>query len=238
MAGSAMGVSSALTKGAKVNYYHKPEDQKTSLHVAAEMGSFDVCAALLEAGALVNSISITNKDSPLILASSYGHKNVVDLLLKNGAEISCQNAYGNSSLHEATRHGFLDVTKTLIDGGADIALLNNKGSTALHLICYGDDRKEYPLEIVKLLLQQSSSCKNEMINLQCTRGFTPLLAACSVGRDDIIQCLLDNGANGKLVDSSGMDGLDIAVFHKKEKAIPASMHKLITKEAPKSVFAM
>jgi ankyrin repeat protein len=271
IAGSIMGVESALKKGAKVNYFHKPEDQKTSLHIAAENGLFDICKILIDAGAAVNSIAITNKDSPLILASSYGHNNIVELLLNVNnqraatatatatatavCDIDCQNAYGNSSLHESARHGYLEVTKTLILNKCNINLLNNKGSSALHLICYGDNtekEEEYPLELVKLILtaakakakasgdgdgDSDSDSYNNFINLQDKRGVTPLIAACSAGRDDIIQLLHNEGANGKIIDYSGMDGLSTAIFHKKK--INIKLTKFISKdgkEAPASVF--
>ena len=232
LAGSAMGVASALKKGAKVGYFHRPEEQKTSLHVAAELGHAEVCTLLLEAGCTVDQIALTNKDTPLVLAASGGHASVVTLLLDANANIHKQNCYGNSALHEAAHHGYLDTCKLLLSRGAQASQQNNKGSTALHLACYGESKEEHPLELVKLLAKEVGSD----VNAVDSRGVSPLIAACSVGRDDIISHLLDSGANGKHVDNSGMDGLSTATFQRHEKKLSAQLQKQVTCEAPASVF--
>lgn len=38
LAGSITGVANALSKGAKPNFFYRPEDNKNALHVAAENG--------------------------------------------------------------------------------------------------------------------------------------------------------------------------------------------------------
>jgi ankyrin repeat protein len=228
------GVTNAIKKGGKVNYFHRPEDQKTCLHVAAEAGYLEVCQILIENGALVDAVAITNKETALGLAASYGHERVVKLLLDHKSNINWQNAYGNSPLHEAARHGYLAVATMLMERGANIELLNNKGSHALHLSCYGADKNECPSELTKILIKAGSD-----VNLADKRGVTPLLAACAAGREDLITMLLDSGANGKIVDGTGMDGLATAIFHKRK--ISKKLHKLISKderEVPDSVFGV
>ena len=225
-------MSTAIKKGGKVNYFHRPEDQKNSLHVAAEGGSLEVCKILLDNGAVVDALAITNKETALSLAASYGHTAIVQLLLDNGAQINVQNAYGNSPLHEAARHGFVKTSSILISHGASIRLKNNKGSVALHLACYGADKGDFPLELTNLLLKAGSD-----VNALDNRGCTALMAAASSGREDVINALLESGANGKLVDGAGMDALATSMFHK--QSISLKLHKMLSKdgrEAPNSVF--
>jgi len=172
LAGSALGVSNAIKKGGKVNYFHRPEDQKAPLHVAAEAGALEVCKLLLDNGAIVDALAITNKETALSLAASYGHIAVVQLLLDSGAQVNVQNAYGNSPLHEAARHGFAEITSVLISKGGSITMTNNKGSIALHLACYGADKQEFPLALVKVLLQAGSE-----VNCSDARGTTDRAAS-------------------------------------------------------------
>ena len=113
VAGSAMGVASALKKGAKVGYFHRPEDQKTSLHVAAERGHTECVKLLLEEGAPVDQIALTDKDTALVLAAAGGHTATTALLLDAKANIHHQNCYGNSALHEAARHGYVSLSLSL-----------------------------------------------------------------------------------------------------------------------------
>ncbi len=233
IAGSTLGVKAALQKGASVEYYHRPEDHKTCLHMAAESGHLEICQQLLEAGSNVNQIAITNKDTPLVLAASYGHAHIVKVFLEHDpiAEINSQNAYGNSALHEAARHGFLECVEILLGKGADTSLLNNKGSTALHLACYGEDKNEFAIELVQILASKID------VNAVDNRGVSALIAACSVGREDVITFLLDNGADGKKLDNSGMDGLATAVFQKKR--LQPKIQKRVSsdeREHPESVF--
>lgn len=63
------------------------------------------------------------------------------------------------------------------------------------------------------------------------------MAAASAGREDVINVLLDSGANGKLVDNLGMDALATAMFHKQK--LSTKLHSVLSKdgrEAPDSVF--
>ena len=88
VAGSITGVTNALKKGAKPNYFHRPEDQKNAFHIAAENGNCDMLELLVEHGAVVDAVVATTKDTAFMLAAQQGHLEVMKLLQRLGANIN------------------------------------------------------------------------------------------------------------------------------------------------------
>ncbi len=76
-----------LKRGAKPNFFFRPDDQKNALHVAAEHGFVDIVKLLLRHGAEVNSIATTDQSSALTLAAHNDDPNVIKVLLEAGASI-------------------------------------------------------------------------------------------------------------------------------------------------------
>lgn len=88
LSGSVGECERLLKKGAKPNFFYRPEDQKNALHVAAEHGFTDVCRVLLKYGAEVNSISTADQASALTLAAHNDDPELIKLLLDEGAHIN------------------------------------------------------------------------------------------------------------------------------------------------------
>ena len=84
--GSVEGVSAALRKGGDPNYFHHPEDQKNSLHVACEHGYLDIVKLVLQNGAFIDAIASASQSTPLILAAQSGKEVVVAYLISKGAQ--------------------------------------------------------------------------------------------------------------------------------------------------------
>lgn len=93
-------------------------------------------------------------DTALHLATGCGDMGVLNLLLKNGADVAAADRDGNTALHRATffwsdlysdkfinwiERGSrtpamsLNVTQLLLDHGANVNAINHQGQTALHL---------------------------------------------------------------------------------------------------------
>jgi hypothetical protein len=65
-------------------------------------------------------------DYALLHAAEYGHLDVVQFLVENGANIHSRN---DSALLCAARNGHLNTVQYLVENGADISyLLNDKGN--------------------------------------------------------------------------------------------------------------
>ena len=88
LAGSVSECEHFIRQGAKPNFFFHPEDQKNSLHVAAEHGFLDVVKLLLKNGAEPNSISTADQSSALTLAAHNNDPNLIKVLMDHGASIN------------------------------------------------------------------------------------------------------------------------------------------------------
>lgn len=99
------------------------------------------------------SKNIDVKDSDgwnyLMLASSVGDLNIVELLLKKGATIDDKDNTGSTSLMFACYRGHFDIVKLLLEHGAIVNLTNNHGDTALHRAC----KKQSNIPVITELLK-------------------------------------------------------------------------------------
>jgi len=91
---------------------------------------------------LLGSTSIETRDengsTPLVSAAAYGAPEIVEFLLKRGADIQAIDKYGNTALIAAacecalaTMNSTYDIVKMLLNKGADPNARNREGTTAL-----------------------------------------------------------------------------------------------------------
>ena len=208
LCGSVHGVRTAIAKGGRVNYFHRPDDQKNSLHVASENGFLEVVELLMDNGADVECIVGSTKDTALLLACQGGHLEVVTLLIRRGADVLASNCFGNTPLHVSARVGSADLCNLLIGEGAVVDAVNNKWSTPLHFLCYATAPKSIAIVVARLLIDAGTyvDCKD-------ARGCTPLLIAASNDKVDLLHFFFKEGADSSLCNDFGQDGLDIGHFH-------------------------
>ena len=93
--------------------------------LAASMGHTSTMLPLILAGAHVNVAtdgvgSDEQGNSPLTMATSYGHRDAVALLLEHRAHVGYMRADGKSALHRAARYGYDSVLSLLMKANADV----------------------------------------------------------------------------------------------------------------------
>ncbi|CAJ1426540.1 unnamed protein product [Effrenium voratum] len=107
----------------------------TPLHVASELGHFDLLCLLLE-GAADPACRDASGASPLHRAARRGtsdQKSAVGALLDAGALCDSQDAQGRTALHEAAREGHASAVRRLLEGRADSNVPDGQNHTPLHL---------------------------------------------------------------------------------------------------------
>ncbi|MGB6065389.1 MAG: ankyrin repeat domain-containing protein [Desulfomonilaceae bacterium] len=123
-------------------------------------------------------------DSPLMVAVSAGHVQIVELLLDKGAEIEETDTDGNTSLMKAARTGHLDVVQLLLRKNANANRTNSNGDTAL-ILAAGEGH----VDIASSLLKKGAAANSENDS-----GETALDVAYDRGQATIEALLKSGGA--------------------------------------------
>ncbi|MEX0271439.1 ankyrin repeat domain-containing protein [Leptolyngbyaceae cyanobacterium UHCC 1019] len=114
--------------------------------------------------------------SLLSIAARSGSPQVVELLIKSGANVNSLDESGNAPIHWAATGGFLDVIHCLSENGADLNLRRRDSRLALH--CAIDYEQK---EVIDFLLNQGVKID------EC--------ASVMLGRVDIIKKFISQGFN-------------------------------------------
>ncbi|KAJ7187378.1 ankyrin repeat-containing domain protein, partial [Mycena filopes] len=183
-----------------------------SLTIAAAVGHIGIFSTLLARGGQVRGDF--GNTTALFAAANNGHTEIVQLLLKHGAEVDPKGDSG--PLFVAAEQGYTEILQLLLDQGSEVnsfraattssplqeASLNGHTQAVQLLLNYGakvnpDNDGEMPLdmaasnghtEIVQLLLKHGAD-----VNLVIARP-TPLQLAANYGHLQTVQLLLDHGA--------------------------------------------
>ncbi len=110
------------------------EDGFHPLGLACFFGNYEAAEYLIRAGALVNTPSNNALQvTPLHSAVAGKHLQIVELLLKKGAQPNVRERGGFTPLHTAAANGDVECIRMLILAGANIHLRSDDGKIPLHL---------------------------------------------------------------------------------------------------------
>lgn len=186
---------------------------RTLLHIAVMKGNEAGAELLLRKaqqvlpdGSYVN-FKDGNGDTPLNLAIWHNNNHtfeIIELLMKNGADINTENYWGNTPLAGAAIRWEVDVTRVLLENGADPNLPDdNHQEPDMLYLPYGRGPHDHEF-LPDHLFTHAFPCWR----LQCRR---PLQWAISQGHEDIAKLLLASGADPNIPDMFGRTALHTAV---------------------------
>jgi hypothetical protein len=138
----------------------------------------------------VKFLKIINKDyindnNLLIYAAKKGKLPVVDLFIKNGADINKTDTDGMTPISHASLKGHDKVVQALADNGANVNTPDNIGMTPLHRA----SQEGHP-EVVEVLIQKGAN-----VNEANKKGQPPIWWASYNGHSKVVEALIKAGAD-------------------------------------------
>jgi ankyrin repeat protein len=168
------------------------------IHTAASRGDVEKVKALLAADPDLVSSKDEHGWTPLYFAAGSGHKDVVELLIANKADINALNEQSiplqhYTPLHVALMNGHPDVADLLIAHNAEVTIFDAAGGGYI--------------EIVKSQLGANPA----LVSARDDNGWTALQFAARNGHLDVVKFLLANKADANAKTKTGMTPLEVAL---------------------------
>ena len=151
---------------------------------AAWAGDIARARALIAKGADVNAQDRTQQSAYLI-ATSEGERRLLELTLRNGANVRSLDSFNGTGLIRAADRGHAYIVGRLLRTPIDVDHVNNLGWTALHeAILLGDGSQRY-IDTVRLLVAGGVDVELPAQN----DGAAPLAQALAEGHPEIARTL-------------------------------------------------
>lgn len=196
---------------------NQPHPGWTALHEAAKRSQFEMVRLLLQHGANANAREAGDNTYPLHWAAAHGHLEIVRALLGAGGDVHgfgdvhMLDVIGWATLYrgpgddpnqmDASRRQLIDV---LLERGAHHHIFS--------AICMGD------LELIRGLVEQNPELLDRRLS-RFEHGMTTLHFAISRKRYDILDLLIELGADLEAVDGSGQTALAVAMLRGDREAM-------------------
>ena len=142
--------------------------------------------------------------TPLMIAAKEGHVEILELLISHGAKLDDMDATGRTALRLSCQANNLEVAKVLIESGADMTIRDDQDQNALNDAILFEN-----LDIVNLLLSKGLNLDDRNMG-EGYSGKTALMYAIDKGNINIINTLLNYGANVNIKTKNGNTALMIA----------------------------
>ncbi|RZF36287.1 hypothetical protein LSTR_LSTR006792 [Laodelphax striatellus] len=184
------------------------EHYNSKLLDAARKGDREMCKCLIQeqfnGTADVNSQCRMNGATPLIVATAWGHLQVVEELVNLGADIMIRDFKNRTAVHIAAANGSLEILNILLTESGDPELLELIVNAQI-------TNKVNDLKTNSFDSWVHKHC--ELLPLQMPdleSGSTALHAASQWSRSRCVELLLAKGADPGLLDDRGLTPLDVA----------------------------
>ena len=174
---------------------HQQLDEITLLLDAAKDGAEDRVRDLLNEG--IANVREKNEDgqTALHLAVLYRRDPIVSLLIENGADIEAADKDGCKPLYIAAKSGDLFLVEVLLSFNAQVESRNDKTQTTAFQQAIENGHEI----LAESLLEHGADINTELLNCR-----TVLYNAVDIRKLDLVEFLLQHGANKKLLEEDGL----------------------------------
>lgn len=194
----------------------------TALTIAAANGHADALRTLVRMGANPNGTD-AHGGTALTVAAANGHTDAVLALVYAGADPNGKDAHGRNPLTVAAAKGHADAVRILVHAGADPDIRFSSRINALVAAVKSGDART-----VTALIEAAAECQQPLdLDAPMTAGFGILTIAVRGGHTNVLQALIQAGANPNFQSSNGATVLMVAAVIDQVDAI----HTLVEQKA-------
>ena len=168
-----------------------------------EKNDVELLDKMRERGLQIDKPDSENHATPLMYACMNGSVEIVDYLVRHGAQINIGDDEGTTPLMYAITGSNIGCVEYLLKHGVDVNMRQDDKVTALICACLMDN-----LEITKLLVNKGTE-----INAQEEKGFFPLGIASQNGNLELAEYLIKNGAQISMENKEGNTALIAACLN-------------------------
>ncbi|CAL4110590.1 unnamed protein product, partial [Meganyctiphanes norvegica] len=186
-----------------------------TLNQAAASGNIEVLKSILSGDPDVDiDIGDGKEATPLHLAATCGHLQVLELLIEHGASVNCTNEHRQTPLHLAVEKGHVAIVEALLKAGAEADVRERKkGRTPLHI---GTIHNAIPiLKLIMESLKHDVWESRRVMKIADKEGRNTLHLAASAGKLEAMGLCLAAGAEVNISDFSGATPMHSAILSKK-----------------------
>jgi len=177
---------------------------------AAASGNLEEVDRLTKGGVDSNVRNAEDDSTPLHVASSRGHLDVVRCLVEDAeADKDLQDADDETPIMWALIEDKHEVVEYLLSSGADVSKVDINGMTALHRAIM-----ETNIRISRALISAGAD-----VNARDARSMTPLHRAVEEVEPDLVHMLLQSSADVTVRDGNGSTPLHLAVHAKDDRIV-------------------
>jgi hypothetical protein len=130
-------------------------------------------------------LELHSEHSEIIVASYYGHAEIVSFLLEKGADANAAGGEYGSSLQAAAARGYVEIVGILLEKGADVNAAGGRYGSSLQAAAARGQT-----DIVSILLENGAD-----INAAGGKYRSSLQIAATRGHTEIVSILLEKGAD-------------------------------------------
>ncbi|HAW07821.1 MAG TPA: hypothetical protein DCW42_01415 [Bacteroidetes bacterium] len=183
-----------IDRGANIDFGNNDIKKPFNMPISFKINGLQKLSQLFSRKVVKKKAENYHRALPLIAAISNNKKDIVELLIANGANTNAECERGETPLLVAIYYNLKNIVELLINSGGDINAINKFGTTPL-LGAIWDNQKD----IVELLIARGVNI-NAVSKLSVEHNpikieITPLIAAIQRDKIDIVELLISKGVN-------------------------------------------